>query len=42
MVKQMKMENTIPGGPEKNGTVDTVDFSGFALNNSYLFFTLAG
>ena len=27
----------IPGGPKKNGTVDTVDFQDFALINSYLF-----
>ena len=27
----------IPGGPQKNGTVDTVDFQHFALINSYLF-----
>ena len=28
------------GWPPQNGIVDTVDFSGLALINSYLFFTL--
>ena len=27
----------IPGGPQKNGTVDTVDFQDFALINSFFF-----
>ena len=27
----------IPGGPQKNGTVDTVDFQHFALITSYLY-----
>ena len=27
----------IPGGPQKNGTVDTVNFQDFALINNYRF-----
>ena len=31
---------TIPGGPQKNGTVDTVDFSGLCSDQWLSFFTL--
>ena len=32
--------HNIPGGPPKNGTVDTVDFPGLCSNQQLSFFTL--